>query len=112
LIVAGVLLLLAVVAYSINDAEGNFLRREAALRGHQAVRAQVQRSTVEMKAFEEESARTIRDRAELHGQHDEIMKSLKRIEKLLEGASPPESGLSWQGGLDLPATASAAAVSP
>jgi hypothetical protein len=92
LIVAGVLLLLAVVAYSINDAEDNFLRREAALRGHRAVGAQAPRSIVESKALQEGGARTVRDGAELHGERDEILKSLKRIEELLERASSPGPG--------------------
>jgi hypothetical protein len=92
LIVAGVLLILAVVAYSINDAEEIYLRREAALRGHQAAGAQTQGPIAELKSLQEESARTIREKTEILGQHDEILKSLKRIERLVEAASSPERG--------------------
>jgi type II secretory pathway component PulM len=92
LIVAGVLLLLAVVAYVINDAEDNSRRRQAALCDQQAIQAQAQRSIVELKALRDESIRTIRDGAELHEQHEAILRSLVRIEKLLEGMAPTESG--------------------
>ena len=51
LIVAGVLLLLAVVAYLISEAEDRFQRREAALRDRQALRAQAQRSIAALKAL-------------------------------------------------------------
>lgn len=87
LIIAGILLLLAIVAYSIDHAEESSLRKEAALRGRQTDREPGQRSILESKALQGERARTIRDVADLHGQHDEILKSLKQIEKLLEAAS-------------------------
>ncbi len=92
LIVAGVLLLLAVVAYLINDAEHNSRRREAAVRDRQAVRAQAQRVMVELKALEEERDRNTRERVELHHQNDAILKSLKRIEKLLGSGHLTEVG--------------------
>ena len=92
LIVAGVLLILAVVAYSIRDAEDGFLRREAALRGYHAVGVQAQGSIVSLKSFRAGSARTIRDRAEILEQHAEILKSLRRIKKLVEAVSPREPG--------------------
>jgi hypothetical protein len=81
------LLLLAVVAYVINDAEDNSRWREATLRDRQAIQSQAQRSIGELKALRDESIRTIRDRAELHDKHEAILKSLVRIEKLLEGQS-------------------------
>jgi type II secretory pathway component PulM len=90
LIVAGVLLFLAVVAYVINDAEDKSRRTEAALRDRQVIQAQAQRSIVELKALRDESVRTIRDGAELHDQHEAILRSLGRIEKLLEGRAPTE----------------------
>jgi hypothetical protein len=92
LIVAGVLLLLAVVAYLINDAEHNSRRREAAVHDRQAIRAQAQRATAELKALEEEKVRNDRERAELHHQNDAILESLKRIEKLLGGSRLTQAG--------------------
>jgi flagellar biosynthesis/type III secretory pathway M-ring protein FliF/YscJ len=83
LIVAGVLLLLAVVAYLVNDAEDNSRRREAAVHDRQAARVHVQRATAELKALEQERDRNNRDRAELQDQNRAILESLKRIEKLL-----------------------------
>jgi hypothetical protein len=90
LIVAGALLLLAVVAYVINDAEDNSRWREATLRDRQAIQAQAQRSIGELKALRDESVRTIRDRRGLHDQQEAILKSLARIEKLLEGRAPSQ----------------------
>jgi hypothetical protein len=92
LIVAGVSLLLAVVAYVINDAEHNSRRRAATLRERQELQAQAQRSIVELKSLRDESVRTIRDGAEIHEQHEAILRSLERIEKLLEATAPTESG--------------------
>lgn len=91
LIVAGVLLLLAVIAYVINDAEDESRRREATRRDQQTIQAQAQRSIGELKALRDESIRTIRDRAEVHDKHEAILKSLARIEKLLEGKAPTQS---------------------
>ena len=92
LIVAGVLLLLAVVACLISEAQDRFQRREAALRDRQALRVHAQRSMAELKAFQEESDRTDRARAELHVQNEAILKSLERIEKQLEAAAPATAG--------------------
>jgi type II secretory pathway component PulM len=89
LIVAGALLLLAVVAYLINDAQGNSQWREAALRGQQALHAQAQHSIVEMKTLEQERTQSSRDRAELHDQNEAILKSLARIQRLLEEMDAP-----------------------
>jgi hypothetical protein len=91
LIVAGALLLLSVIAYLINDAQDNSLRREAALRGPDSLPAQAQHSIVKMKALEEERIQNCRDRAELQEQNEAILKSLARIEGLLEGIDPPAS---------------------
>jgi hypothetical protein len=88
LIVAGALLFLAVVAYAINDAQDNALRREATLHGRQALHAQAQRSIMELKALEEERIGISQERAELHKQNEAILESLARIEKLLEGMEP------------------------
>ena len=90
LIVAGILLLLAVVAYVINDAEDESHRREATLRDQQTIQAQAQRSIGELKALRDESVRTIRDGGGLHDQHEAILKSLSRIEKLLEDKAPTQ----------------------
>jgi hypothetical protein len=90
LIVAGGLLLLAVVAYLINDAEDESRRREATRRDQQTIQAQAQRSIGELKALRDESIRTIRDRAEVPDKHEAILKSLARIEKLLEGKAPTQ----------------------
>ena len=88
LIVAGVFLLLTVVAYLISDAEDRFQRRKAALRDRQALYAQAQRSMVELKALQEESDRTNRARADLNAQQQSILKSLGRIETMLEERAP------------------------
>ncbi len=53
LIVAGVLLLLSVVTFLINDVEHNSLRRAADIRDRQAVLKQVQRVTVELNTLRE-----------------------------------------------------------
>ena len=92
LIVAGVLLLLAVVACLISEAQDRFQRREAALRDHQALRTHAQRSMAELKAFQEESERIARARTDLHIQNEAILKSLERIEKQLEEAVPATAG--------------------
>jgi len=88
LILAGALLLLAVVAYLINDAEDNSRLREAALHHRQTLRAQAQLSIAELKSLEEERDRNNRDRADLHDQNRAILESLKRIEKRLGGEPP------------------------
>ena len=88
LIVAGVLLVVAIVAYVINDAEDNSRWKEATLRDRQAIQVQAQRSIGELRALRDESIRTIRDSAGVHDQHEAILRSLVRIEKLLEVGAP------------------------
>jgi ABC-type bacteriocin/lantibiotic exporter with double-glycine peptidase domain len=92
LIVAGVFLLLAVVAFLISDAEDRFQRSEATSRSLEALRVQTQRSIVELKALQEESDLTNRARADLDAQQQSILNSLARIEKLLTERPPTERG--------------------
>ena len=87
LILAGILLLLAVVAYLISDAEENLQRKEADLHGREALRVQKEQAIEERKAYQAESNRMNKERAELHSQQDAIIKSLKRIEETLERLS-------------------------
>ncbi len=89
LIVAGALLLVAVVACLINDAEHNSRRREADTRDRRVILAETQRAMAESKALEDERERHDQVRADLHNQNDAILKSLKRIEELLGGSRPP-----------------------
>lgn len=91
MIAAGLLLLLAVVAYLINDAENLSVRMEAAAE-RQALDAQTRRSIAEMKALRDESERIRSDRESIHDQHEEILESLNRIEDLLSGVSPHGQG--------------------
>ena len=104
LIVAGVLLLLAVVAYLINDAEDQSRRIEATYERH-ALDAQARRSIAEMRALRDENDRIRQDRADIRGQQEEILKSLKRIEKMLERqlgrARPLRAGFLRPAGDDL-----------
>jgi type II secretory pathway component PulM len=94
LIVAGMLLLLAVVAYVINDAQALSRLRRADLRDQQALAAQIQRSAAALRACREEADRIGRVRSELQGQYATILESLKRIEKRLVGTGSVEHGCS------------------
>ncbi len=86
LIVAGVLLLLAVVAYLIHDAETHSFRREASAE-RQSLDAQTRQSIAEIKALREVNDRMLLERQELLERNEEILESLHRIEVLL-GDSP------------------------
>jgi hypothetical protein len=88
LVVAGILLLTAVVAYLISDAEANYQRREAAIRVREAPRALARRSVEP----QEGSDRASKARAELDVQHEAILKSLARIERLLKAMAPAGHG--------------------
>ena len=79
---AGVLLLLAVVAYLINDAEDQSREIEASLE-RRALDVQTRRSMAEMRALRDENDRFRQDRANMRDRQEEILKSLGRIEKLL-----------------------------
>ena len=86
LIVAGVLLLLAVVAYLINDAETHSFRLESSAE-RQSLDAQTRRSISEMKTLREMNDRLRSDRQDLLDRNVEILESLSRIEVLL-GSRP------------------------
>jgi hypothetical protein len=75
LIVAGVLLLLSVVAFLINDVEHDPLRRAADMRDRQAVLEQVQRVMVELNALKEERERHDRQRDELRDRNEAVLES-------------------------------------
>lgn len=81
------MLLLAVVAYLINDAENLTLRLGAAAE-RQALGAQTRRSIAEMKALREENDRILSDRQGLLHWNEEILETLNRIEDLLGGKTP------------------------
>ncbi len=92
LILAGILLLLAVVAYLISDAEENLQRNEAVLHGREALRVQKEQAIEDRKTYQAQSDRINKERAELHSQQDAIIKALKRIEDSLEAASSTHDG--------------------
>jgi len=111
LIAAGVLMLLAVVAYLINDAEDQSRRMEAALE-RQALDAQSRRTVSEMRALRGENDRTRRERDRIRAEHVQMLESLDRIEKRLGGASPPATGRGRPGSVEMPARASGAVPRP
>lgn len=82
LFVAGVLLLLAVVAYLINDAEDQSRQIEASFE-RQALDVQTRHSMAEVRVLRDENDRMRQDRANIRDRQEEILKSLGRIEKLL-----------------------------
>jgi hypothetical protein len=84
LILAGIMLFLAVVAYLISDAEENLQRGEAVLYGREALQVQKEQAIEDRKTFEAQSDRMNEERAELHSQQDTIIKALRRIEESLD----------------------------
>lgn len=92
LILAGILLLLAVVAYLISDAEEYLQRKEAVLHGREALRVQKVQAIEERKAYQAESNRLKEECVELHSQQDAIIKSLKRIEESLDAVNSTTPG--------------------
>ena len=80
LTLAGALLLIAVIAYLINEAEQNLQQKEAVLRESEALRFQKEQVIQGRIMYQAESDRMNRERAELHSQQDTIIKTLKRIE--------------------------------
>ncbi len=88
LILAGIMLVLAVVAYLISDAEENLQRSEAVLHGREALRVQKEQAIEDRKTFEAQRDRMTKERAELHSQQDAIIKALKRIEESLDSVGP------------------------
>lgn len=92
LIVAGVLLLVTVVAYVINAAESEYRRREANFRDRQSIQAETRRSIVELKALRDESNQIHRDKADLYERQEKILKALARIEGLLKRMAPAGPG--------------------
>ena len=91
LIVAGVLLLLPIVAYSIHDVEDRSRRMEEVLE-HRTFEAQARRSIGEMRALRDESDPTRPQRDGGCEEHEGILRSLKRIEELLEALPPTRPG--------------------
>jgi hypothetical protein len=89
---AGVLLLLAVVAYLISEAEDTLQRKKSALRSQEALRIQEERAIADRKVYEAENEEIKKERAKLDSQQNVIIKSLKRIEAALETAAPPRVG--------------------
>ncbi len=86
LILAGIMLFLAVVAYLISDAEDYLQRKEAALLGREAFRVQKEQAIEDRKTYQADSDRMNKERAELLSQQYAIIESLKRIEESLEAA--------------------------
>jgi predicted nucleic acid-binding Zn-ribbon protein len=93
LTLAAILLLLAVVAYLISDVEENLQRKEAVLRGREALRFQMEQAIEDRKTYRDECGRMNKERAELHSQHDAILKALTRIEESLGAAGLSSPGL-------------------
>ena len=84
LTLAGVLLLLAVGAYLISQAEDALRRKESALRTQETLRIQTERAIEERKIHATENHRTNQEWARLDSQQNAIIKSLKRIEAVLK----------------------------
>lgn len=103
LIVAGVLMLLAIVAYLIDDAEDHSRRMEASFE-RQALDAQTRRTVAEVRAIRDENDRTRRERDRIRDQHEEMLKSLERIEKLLGGGPSLAPACKPPGNLDVPSS--------
>jgi phosphate starvation-inducible protein PhoH len=80
--VAGALLLVAVVAYLFTEAEARTRRIKVALE-RRVPDVQTRRSFAELRALRGRSERTRRDRVRIRDQQAEILKSLGRIEHLL-----------------------------
>ncbi len=90
LIVAGVLMLMAVVAYAIHDAE-NWSRRIEMNFARRAIDDQTRRSLTEMKTIRDQHARVHLEQQQVERRQAEILERLRRIEAMLEGQSPPGS---------------------
>lgn len=88
LVVAALLLLTAVVADLIHDAEANHQRLQVAESSRRALDEQSRRSIAELRTRAEESLATGQDRAELIVQYQRILEALARIERSLETSAP------------------------
>jgi hypothetical protein len=75
----------------INDAEDQSRRIEANYERH-ALDAQARRSISEIRALRDENNHIRLDRDGIRGQQEEILKSLKRVQELLERACLPAPG--------------------
>ena len=91
LILAGVLLMLAVVAYSIRDVEDRSRRMEELLECR-TLEAQARRSIGELRALRDESDPTHPRRDGSSEEREGILRSLERIEGLLEASPPTRPG--------------------
>jgi hypothetical protein len=80
--IAGVLLLFAVVANQIGDAETNAQRHEAILRDRNIVREQNERSIADRAALREQTARLHESRSELERQRVLTFELLRRLDEL------------------------------
>ena len=88
LVVAGILLITAVVAFLISDIEASFQRRQASIRSREALRVPAPRSL----ELQDESDRASKAGAEINAQHEAILRSLARIEGLLKALAPTGHG--------------------
>ncbi len=88
LVVAALLLITAVVAYLIHDAEANHQRLAAAGSNLRARDEQSHQSIAELRARSQESLAASQVRAELLGRYERILEVLARIEKSLETSAP------------------------
>ncbi len=81
LAVAGTLLLLAVVAYAISDADDIAERREALARSREVFREQTEQLAVDRKALSAEMDRINKASSAFSSQQNALMKVLKRLER-------------------------------
>jgi hypothetical protein len=87
LTIAGVLLLFAIVAYLIGEAESNNVRHEAVLRDQAVFRDQNERAIADGVALHAETAKLDLSRINFRRQQDLLFESLRRIEALTRDVS-------------------------
>jgi hypothetical protein len=81
LAVAGSLLLVAVVAFTIDDADSIMERRTATTRNRELLREQATKSAEDRKLLNAEMDRIGRARTDFSDQQKAIIESLKRLER-------------------------------
>jgi cell division protein FtsB len=87
LAVAGTLLLLAVVAYTIGDADSVAQRRDAFLRTGEALKEQAERLSEDRRILNAEMHRLNNERSTSSSRQEAIMESLSRLERKHLGAT-------------------------
>jgi hypothetical protein len=84
LIVAGLLFFVAIITYWINDAEERARLKQGRGREQEAHRLQIEQVMKSRQMLQAETERSRKEWLELQHQNDAIIKSLRRIERMLE----------------------------